>query len=99
MTFAVVRFQSPVYGAECVSQYSVMAVHVDGNQAVECNDISDDQTHVFSCFTPNNFIVMYEFVITPITTGIDGDMYNGSSAVDCCKYCCNCINIIVTIST
>ena len=85
VTFAVVRFQPPVYGAECVSQYSVMAV--DKNQMVNCTNISDaHQTHVFNCSTPNNHITLYQLTITPITAGIDGSVYYGKSAVDCCTF-------------
>ncbi|CAI8018966.1 hypothetical protein GBAR_LOCUS11449 [Geodia barretti] len=77
---AVVSFQSPVYGGECVDYYVVTAV--SGEESFEC-DASEKRVH--TCFIPNDRSVNdFNFTVYSVTVGVDGVLQNGESVTDCC---------------
>ena len=79
---AVVSFHPPVYGAECVDYYVVTAVSEERN--VLCHSTSDELTHNCS-IPPDSNVNDYNFTVYSVTGGIDGALYSGSTATDCCK--------------
>jgi hypothetical protein len=80
---AVVSFLPPAYGAKCVDHYVVSAVNKDRNITMSCIATSDDLIHECS-IPPNTNVTDYNFTVYSVTSGIDGALYNGSSATDCC---------------
>ena len=79
---AVVSFHPLVYGAECVGYYIVTAVSEERN--VPCHATSDELTHNCS-IPPDSNVNDYNFTVYSVTRGIDGALYNGSTATDCSK--------------
>ena len=77
---AVVSFHPPVYGAECVDYYVVTAISEERN--VPCHATSDELTHNCS-IPPDSNVNDYNFTVYSVTRGIDGALYNGSTATDC----------------
>ena len=77
---AVVSFQSPVYGGECVDYYVVTALSEEEN--ITCNSTSDK--FMFNCTIPSDRSV-YDFNFTAYSV-TRGDFINGGVATDCCKY-------------
>ena len=71
-----------MYGAECVDYYIVTAVSEERN--VSCDVTSDQFTH--NCILPDTSVNDYNFTVYSVTTGVDGAVYNGSTAIDCCKW-------------
>ena len=81
---AVVSFQPPVYGGECVDHYMVSAVSEE--RTVSCTTTSNELVH--SCDIPKDSDINdYNFTVYSVTKGISGGTYNGSIATDCCE--CN----------
>ena len=78
---AVVSFQSPVYGGECVDHYVVTAVSKEEN--ITCNSTSDK--FMFNCTIPSDRSV-YDFNFTAYSV-TRGDFMNGGVVTDCCKHC------------
>ena len=75
---ALVSFQPPVYGAECVAYYTVTAVNEERN--VTCNVTSD--TFVQNCSIPDANIYDYLFSVYSVTEGID-TLYYGEIDTYC----------------
>ena len=78
----VVRFQPPVYGAECVDYYIVTAISEESN--VSCSPSSDEFTHNCSIL-PGTSVNDYNFTVYSVASGVNGALYYGSTASDCCK--------------
>ena len=80
---ALVSFQSPVYGEECVDQYVVTAVGSEEN--ITCDPTED--TFAYNCnIPPNRNINNFNFTIHSVTTGVDGVAHDGGALTDCCKF-------------
>ena len=90
---AVVRFQSPVYGGECVDHYVVTAVREE--RSVSCVETMDRFTHVCHFLLDDSDVNKYNFSAYAVTRGIDGILYNGSIATDCSKLRYNSVFQIV----
>ena len=72
-----------MYGAECVDYYTVTAISEERN--VTCSPTSNEL--IYNCSLPNDTNVNdYIFTAYSVTSGIDGILYNGSTAYDCSKY-------------
>ena len=80
-SFAVVSFQPPVYGAECVDHYIVTAASEERN--VTCSPSTDQ--FIRNCSLPGTNVNDYNFTVYGVTNGVNGVTYNGSVAYDCCK--------------
>ena len=77
---AVVSFQSPVYGGECVDYYVVTAVSED--QDVLCNKTSKD--HVYICsISLDSDVNDFNITAYSVTRGVRGLLVGES--VECCK--------------
>ena len=74
-SLAVVSFQPPVYGAECVDYYTVTAISEETD--IMCTATSDDLIHECS-IPPNASVNGYNFTVYSVTSGVDGALYNGS---------------------
>ena len=74
---AVVSFQPPVYGGECVDYYVVTAVSED--QDVVCNKTSKE--HMYICSIP--FDSDFNITAYSVTRGAQGLLVGES--VECCK--------------
>ena len=84
---AVVSFQSPVYGGECVEYYVVTAV---GSENITCDPTED--TFVQNCNIPSDRNVnSFNFTVYSVTTGVDGVAYDGGALTDCCKLTRLCV--------
>ena len=62
---ALVSFQPPVYGAECVAYYTVTAISEERN--VTCNVTSDEFVH--NCSIPDGSIDDFLFSVYSVTEG------------------------------
>ena len=78
---AVVSFQSPVYGAECVDHYIVTAASEERN--VTCSPSTDQFIHI--CSLPDTNVNDYNFTVYGVTNGVDGVTYIGDTLHDCCE--------------
>ena len=81
---AVVSFQSPVYGGECVDYYVVTAVSEERN--VLCNVTSDASERNCSIDIGDGNVNDYNFTVHGVTRVNDSFIYNGGVATDCCKH-------------
>ena len=80
---AIVSFQPPVYGAECVKHYVVTLISEEGN--VTCYTTTSQEL-TYNCSIPQGSNVNnYSFAVYSVTRGIDGAIYQGSVASNCCK--------------
>ena len=81
---AVVSFQPPVHGGECVDYYVVTAV---SERNIECHATRLSEPLIYSCSLPQeNDVNEYNFTIHAVIRGINySHLYNGSVASDCCK--------------
>ena len=80
---AVVSFQSPVYGGECVDYYVVTAVSEERN--VLCNVTSASERNCSIDLGDGN-VNDFNFTVHGVTRVNDSFIYNGSIATDCCKH-------------
>ena len=80
---AVVSFQSPVYGGECVDYYVVTAVSEEEERNVSCTAISDELKYNCSI---NGDVNNYIFTAYAVTSVNDSFIYNGSIPMECCKF-------------
>ncbi|CAI8005357.1 hypothetical protein GBAR_LOCUS4180 [Geodia barretti] len=78
---AVVSFQSPVYGGECVDYYVVTAV--SGERNVSCNATSDGSDRNCSIYLGDGNVNDYNFTVHGVTRVNDSFVYNGDIATDC----------------
>ena len=78
---AVVSFQPPVYGAECVDHYIVTAASEERN--VTCSPSTDQFIH--NCSLPGTNVNDYNFTVYGVTNGVDGVTYIGNATYGCCK--------------
>ena len=93
---AMVSFLPPAYGAQCVDYYVVTAVSEDGK--VLCSATNDDLVH--NCDIPTSTNVNdYTFTVYAVTSGVDGALYNGNIATDCCMSSIMHVEIIYNINT
>ena len=76
---ALVSFQPPVCGAECVAYYTVTAISEE--RKVTCNVTSD--VFVRNCTIPDGSIDDYLFSVYSVTEEIDGTLYYGRTATYC----------------
>ena len=76
-SLAVVSFQPPVYGAECVDYYTVTAISEETD--IMCTATSDDPIHKCS-IPPNTNVNDCNFIVYSVTSGVDGALHNGSIA-------------------
>ena len=86
---AVVSFQPPVYGAECVHHYIITAMSyaesvITEERSVVCNATSVGLAH--NCIIPLHSGNEFIFSVFSVTEGIDGTYFNGSTATECCKF-------------
>ena len=79
---ALVSFQPPVYGAECVAYYTVTAISEERN--VTCNVTSDEYVH--NCSIHNASIDDFLFSVYSVTEGIDGTLNYGSVDTYCGRF-------------
>ncbi|CAI8047791.1 hypothetical protein GBAR_LOCUS26447, partial [Geodia barretti] len=79
---AVVSFQSPVYGGECVDYYVVTAV--SGERNVSCNVTSYGSEINCSIYLGDGNVNDYNFTVHGVTRVNDSFIYNGHIATDCC---------------
>ena len=80
---AVVSFQSPVYGGECVDHYVVTAVNEEEERNVLCTAISDGLKHNCSINGDVNDYIFTAHAVTPVN---DSFIYNGNIATKCCMF-------------
>ena len=81
-TSAVVSFQPPAYGAECVDSYVVTAIN---EERVTCHSASDDDL-TYNCTIPGDANVNdYIVSVYSVTSGANGILYNGDNSTECCK--------------
>ena len=78
---ALVSFQPPVYGAECVAYYTVTAISEERN--VTCNVTSDEYVH--NCSIPDANVYDYLFTVYSVAEGID-TFYHGGIDMYCSKF-------------
>ena len=79
---ATVQFHPPVYGAECVANYTVKAEW--GKEQVMC--ASTPPKHLeqaYTCMVPVYDVMEYKFTAVAIIPGLGG--YHASSSLKCCK--------------
>ena len=81
---ALVSFQPPVYGAECVAYYTVTAISEERN--VTCNVTSDEFVH--NCSIPDGSIDDFLFSVYSVTEGID--RYGSIDTFNCSKFNTRC---------
>ncbi|CAI8044966.1 hypothetical protein GBAR_LOCUS24889 [Geodia barretti] len=79
---AVVSFQSPVYGGECVNYYVVTAASEERN--VLCNVTSDGTETNCSIYLGDDNVNDFNFTVHGVTRVNDILVYNGSIATGCC---------------
>ena len=80
---AVVGFQSPVYGGECVDHYVVTAVSEERN--VSCN-VNNSYGREYSCnISVDGNVNDYRFTVYSVTLVNDSFYYEGDNVSDCCK--------------
>ena len=83
---AVVSFQSPVYGGECVDYYVVTAVNEEEERNVSCHATSYELKHNCSIsFDGSANINDYNFTVFGVTRVNSSFIYNGDSITDCCE--------------
>jgi hypothetical protein len=78
LSSALVSFQPPVYGAECVAYYTVTAISEEMD--VTCNVTSDEYVH--NCI-PDASIDDFLFSVYSVTEEIDGTLNYGSVDTYC----------------
>ena len=81
---AVVSFQSPVYGGECVDYYVVTAV--SGERNASCIVTSDASENNCSIYLGDGNVNDYNFTVRGVTRVNDSFVYNGDIATDCRKH-------------
>ena len=81
---AVVSFQSPVYGGECVDYYVVTAISEERN--VSCNVTSDASERNCTFDLGDGNVNDFNFAVHGVTRVNDSFIYNGDTATDCCKH-------------
>ena len=81
---AVVSFQSPVYGRECVDYYVITTVSEEEENHVLCNVSVNGFLHNCSIPTSGN-ANDYIFTVFAATHVNDNFIYNGSTLSDYCK--------------
>ena len=80
---AVVSFQSPVYGGECVDYYVVTAVSEEEERNVSCNTTSvEHECRLSLDGTAND----YKFTVHAVTVVNDSFLFIGENNSDCCKF-------------
>ena len=79
---AVVSFQSPVYGGECVEYYVATAVSEERN--VSCN-VSSGEDSPNCSFSLEGNANDYLFSVYGVTRVNESYVLNGSTTSDCCK--------------
>jgi hypothetical protein len=77
---AVVSFQPPEYGGECVDHYVVTATSEDGNVTCDAENLLTHKCNV----APGGNISFFNFIVYSVTVGADGATYRGIMATDCC---------------
>ena len=82
---AVVSFQSPVYGGECVDYYVVTAVSEEEEKNVSCDAIHYELKHSCTIFDGSAKINDYSFTIYGVTRVNSSFIYTGDSITDSCK--------------
>ena len=83
---AVVSFQSPVYGGECVDHYVVTAVSEEEERNVSCSYTTSDE-QVYNCrISLHGNTSDYSFTVYGVTQVNSSFSYNGSKATSCCKF-------------
>ena len=81
---AVVSFQPPVYGAECVDHYIITAVSEERN--ITCVIPSNWTLNTFTCnISDTTNVNDYNFTVYGVTNGVDDVIYIGNTTHDCCK--------------
>ena len=78
---ATVQFHPPVYGAQCVTKYTVKAEW--GKEQVMCTSTPKHLEQVYTCMVPVADVMEYKFTAIAITPGLDG--YHANSSLKCCK--------------
>ena len=80
---AVVSFQSPVYGGECVDYYVVTAVSEEEEKNVLCTTTSGER----ECRLPLDGTANdYKFTVHAVTVVNDSFLFIGENTSDCCKH-------------
>ena len=83
---AVVSFQSPVYGGECVNYYVVTAVSEEELRNVSCDATScGSEQNCSISFDGSANINDYNFTIYGVIRVNSSFIYNGDSITDCCE--------------
>ena len=81
---ATVQFHPPVYGAECVSDYTVEAVREE--KVVMCSPAHTDQMmYRYACPVSGNNGTGCKFTAEAITPGPAGTQYHVNTSIHCCK--------------
>ena len=81
---AVVSFQSPVYGGECVDYYVVTAISEERN--ISCIVTSNSSENNCSIQLGDGNVNEYTFTVHAVTHVNDSFVYNRDVATDCCKH-------------
>ena len=81
---AVVSFQSPVYGGDCVDYYVVTAVSEEEERNVSCTATTDGLKYNCSIDGDVNNYNFTAYAVTPVN---DSFSYSGSITTDCSKFC------------
>ena len=83
---ATVQFRPPVYGVECVANYTVKAVGVE--ELVMCSPAHIDHMrymYTYTCHLPDHNGTGYNFTAVAITPGPNGTQYDVNKSIDCCE--------------
>ena len=78
LSLAVVTFQPPLYGEQCVDHYTVTAISEEGKDT--CTIINDHHMDTFTCSFPILNTTDYNFTVSSVTNGLNGTVYHGDTS-------------------
>ena len=78
LSLAVVSFQPPVYGGQCVDHYTVTAISEEGTDT--CTVTNDHHMESFACSFSILNTTDYNFTVSSVTIGLNGTLYHGDTS-------------------
>ena len=78
LSLAVVSFQPPVYGGQCVDHYTVTAISEEGTDT--CTVTNDHHMETFTCSFSILNTTDYNFTVSSVTIGLNGTLYHGDTS-------------------
>ena len=79
LSLAVVSFQAPVYGGQCVDHYTITAISGEGTDT--CTVTNDHHMDTFTCSFPILNTTDYNFTVSSVTIGLNGTVYYGDTII------------------